>query len=75
MQKPLKKVKKQARKPRSPSPITQEPSESHTQSNILENDLIQNEVKDTTATSEPPTTTPILTVSTPPTSIPIFDFF
>ena len=72
---PKKKIKKQARKPRSPSLVVQEDSESRTHTDIQE-DSIWNGVDDTTATSEPPTTAPIPKVSTPPTySPPFFDFF
>lgn len=48
-----KKVKKQARKPRYPSPVAQEDSESQTVSEIQENATVQNEVEYTAATLEP----------------------
>lgn len=77
----LKKIKKQAHKPRSPSPIAQEASKSRTQSDVQKNDSVKHQVEDTEATSEPlvsePTPTePIPKVSSPiSTSVPLQDEF
>lgn len=48
---PKKKIKKDARKPKSPSPVAEEDSESHTVSDVQRSEQIQKEVEDTTVTS------------------------
>lgn len=71
-----KKVKKPVRKPRSPTPNVQDDSDSQTNSDFRRDDTIQHETDDTSTTSEPQTSTPILKVSTPPSSsMPFSDSF
>ena len=70
-----KQIKKQARKPRSQCLVVQEPSKSITHNDIQE-DSGRNDVDDTMSISEPPTTAPVLKVSTTPiSSTPFSDFF
>lgn len=52
-QTPKKKVKKAARKPRSPSPIVEEDSESHIVSNVQRTEQVEHETEDTTTTWQP----------------------
>ena len=50
---PKKIVKKPAHKPRSPSPVAEDVSDSHTISDIQRTEQVQRETKDITKTSEP----------------------
>ncbi|CAI9279636.1 unnamed protein product [Lactuca saligna] len=72
-----KKVKKQARKPRSPYSPAQEDLKLRTDSEIREDATVRHEEDETTANSEPTPTEPIPKVSCPlPTSVPLtYDFF
>lgn len=53
MVKTLKKVRKQARKPKSASPVVEEDSNSHIVLDIWRTEQVHKEVKDTVATMEP----------------------
>lgn len=60
---PENKVKKATRKPRSPSLVAQEASETRTQIDFRDDEPVQNEVEDTVSTFVPPTSKLILKVS------------